>query len=54
MKPPDVEVLLEMSRELSLACDPHGLILWADERAARLLGARLAGRGGFAQRRSAV
>jgi signal transduction histidine kinase len=29
-----------MSRELSLVCDPQGVILWADERAARLLGAQ--------------
>ena len=40
MRPPELELLLEMSREVSLACDPHGLILWADDRAARLLGAR--------------
>jgi signal transduction histidine kinase len=40
MRPPELEMLLEMSREVSLACDPHGLILWADDRAARLLGAR--------------
>ena len=34
------ELLLEMSREMSLACDLQGVILWADERAARLLDAR--------------
>jgi CheY-like chemotaxis protein len=30
----------EESRELLLACDALGLVVWADERAARLLGAR--------------
>jgi hypothetical protein len=37
---PSQDKILALSSEIALACDADGIVLWADARAVRLLGAR--------------